>query len=94
MVKRVYRANVEGERRSGRPHRRWRDEVKELLVRRGLCEREEIVLARNRETWGRIGVDKTYKSISFRFGKRHVKKKSRRTDVEQNVRSIQENAGG
>ena len=32
LVKRVYRANVEGNRERGRPQRRWRDEVKELLL--------------------------------------------------------------
>ena len=35
-VKRVYRANVEGNRGRGRPQRRWRNEVKELLIARGL----------------------------------------------------------
>ena len=54
LVKRVYRANVEGNRERGRPQRRWRDEVKELLIRRGLREGEGMVLARNREAWGRM----------------------------------------
>ena len=49
LVKRVYQVNVEGNRGRGRPHRRWRDEVKELLIRRGLSEMEGIVLARVRE---------------------------------------------
>ena len=40
LVKRVYQANVEGNRRRGRPQRRWRDEVKELLLGRRLRERE------------------------------------------------------
>ena len=38
LVKRVDRANVEGNRRRGRPQRRWRDEVKDLLLGRGLNE--------------------------------------------------------
>ena len=40
LVKRVYQANVEGNRRRGRLQRRWRDEVKELLLGRRLRERE------------------------------------------------------
>ena len=40
MVKRVYRANVEGNRGRRRPQRRWRDEVKDLLLGRELSERE------------------------------------------------------
>ena len=35
LVKRVYRANVEGNRGRGKPQRRWRDEVKYLLLGRG-----------------------------------------------------------
>ena len=52
LVKRVYRANVEGNRGRGRPQRRWRDEVKYLLLGRWLNEREGMRLARDRETWG------------------------------------------
>ena len=40
LVKRVYRANVEGNWRRGRQQRRWRDEVKDLLKGGGLRERE------------------------------------------------------
>ena len=36
---------------TGRPQRRWRDEVKKLL--RGLIEREGMVLARDRKAWDR-----------------------------------------
>ena len=52
MVKRVYRANVEGNRGRGRPKRRWRDEVRDFLLGRGLNEREGMRLARDREAWG------------------------------------------
>ena len=52
MVKRVYKANVEGNRGRGRPQRRWRDEVKDLLLGRGLSEREGMMLARDRDAWG------------------------------------------
>ena len=38
LVKRVYRANVEGNMGRGRPRRRWRDEVRDFLVGRGLSE--------------------------------------------------------
>ena len=32
LVKRVYQANVEGNKGRGKPQRRWRDEVKGLLL--------------------------------------------------------------
>ena len=41
LVKKVYRPNAEGNRVRGRQHRRWRDELKELLIGRGLSERRE-----------------------------------------------------
>ena len=49
LVKRVYYSTLEGNRGRGRLQRRWRDEMKELLMRRGLSEREGMVLARDRE---------------------------------------------
>ena len=49
-----YRATVEGNRGRGRPQRRWRDEVKELQLGRELSEREGMVLARDRDAWGRM----------------------------------------
>ena len=45
---------MDGNRGRGRPLRSWRDEVKELLMGRGLNEREGMVLAGDREAWGRI----------------------------------------
>ena len=44
----------EGNKGRGRLQRRWRDEVKEFLMGRGLSERKEIVLARDREVWDRM----------------------------------------
>ena len=41
LLNRVYQANVEGIRGEGRPERRWRDEVKDLLLGRGLSERDD-----------------------------------------------------
>ena len=52
LVKRVNHANVEGNRGKGRPQKRWRDEVKDLLLGRGLSEREGMMLARDRDAWG------------------------------------------
>ena len=49
LVKRVYRANKEGNRDKGRQQRKWRDEVKYLLLGRELSEREGMVLTRDRE---------------------------------------------
>ena len=54
MVKKVYQANVEGKRGRGRPQRRWRDEVKDLLLGKGLNEREGMMLAGDRDAWGGI----------------------------------------
>ena len=51
MVKRMYQANVECNRGRGRPQRRWRDEVKDMLLGRGLSEREGMMLARDTESW-------------------------------------------
>ena len=51
FVKRVYRANVEGKRGRERPQRRWGIEVKDLLIGRGLNEREGMVLARDKDAW-------------------------------------------
>ena len=52
LVKRVYQANVEGNRGRRRPQRRWWDEIKDLLLGRGLSEREGMMLAREGDTWG------------------------------------------
>ena len=52
LVKRVYRAIVEGNMGRGRPRRGWRDEVRDLLLGRGLNEREGMRLARDRDPWG------------------------------------------
>ena len=50
----MYRANVEGNRGRGRPQRRWRVEVKDLLLGRGLSEKEGMMLARGRDAWGEM----------------------------------------
>ena len=49
LIKRMYQANVEGNKGRGRPQRRWRDEVKVLLLGRKLSKKEGMVLARDRE---------------------------------------------
>ena len=48
LVKKIYRAEVEGNRRRGRPRRRWMDAVKGCLSKRGLSipEAEECVMDR------------------------------------------------
>ena len=51
LVKRAYQENVEGNRGRGRPQRRWRDEVKDLLLERELSEREGMMLARDGVGW-------------------------------------------
>ena len=52
LVKRLYRADVKGNRGRGRPQRRWWDEVKDFLLGRGLSEREGMMLPRDRDVWG------------------------------------------
>ena len=52
LVKREYRANVEANRGRWRPQERWRDEVKDLLLGRGMNEREGMMLARDRDVLG------------------------------------------
>ena len=42
LVKKVYQANVEGNRGRGRSQRKGRDKVKHLLLGRRLSERERI----------------------------------------------------
>ena len=49
LVKRMYQANVEGNRERGILQRRWRDQ--DLLLGRGLSEREGMMLTRNRNSW-------------------------------------------
>ena len=51
LIKRMYQANVEGNKGRGRPQRRWRDEVKVLLLGRKLSKKEGMVLARDRDAW-------------------------------------------
>ena len=45
---------MDGERRRGRPRKRWRDEVKDLVMGRGLSVREGMLLANEREGWGGV----------------------------------------
>ena len=51
FVKIVYWANMEGNRVRGRLQKRWRDGVKDLLLGRGLNEREGMRLARDDKRW-------------------------------------------
>ena len=51
LVKRVYRANMEGNRGKGELQKRWRVEVKDLLLGRRLSETEGMMLARDRDAW-------------------------------------------
>ena len=54
LVKRFYRANVEGNGGRRKMKRRWRDIMKKLLMRRRLSEREGMVLPRDREASDRM----------------------------------------
>ena len=54
LVKRTYQANVEGNRGRGRSQRKWRDEVKDLLLGRGLSDREGMMLPRDIHDWSEM----------------------------------------
>ena len=54
LVKRFYRANVEGNGGRRKMKRRWRDKMKKLFMRRRLSEREGMVLPRDREASDRM----------------------------------------
>ena len=54
LVKKIYRAEVEGNRRRGRPRRRWMDEVKGCLSERGLSIPEAEECVKDRREWRRI----------------------------------------
>ena len=45
---------MEGNRGRGRLQRRWRDDLKDLLLGRGLSEREGMMLAGDRDAWGEM----------------------------------------
>ena len=52
MGKNVYHANMKDNR--GRSQRRWREDLKWMLLGRGFSEREGIVLVRGREASSRM----------------------------------------
>jgi len=54
LVRRIYEAEVEGDRGRGRPRRRWIDCVKEVLGNRGLSLEEGRERARDRERWSDV----------------------------------------
>ena len=54
LVKKIYRAEVEGNRGRGRPRRRWIDGVKGCLNDRGLSIPEAKECAKDRREWRRI----------------------------------------
>ena len=51
MVKKAYSANVEGNRGRRGTAEKKEDKVKDLLLGRGLSERERMRLARDRNVW-------------------------------------------
>ena len=54
LVKKIYRAEAEGNRRRGRPRRRWMDGVKGCLSERGLSIPEAEECVKDRREWRRI----------------------------------------
>ena len=54
LVKKIFRAEVEGNRRRGRPRRRWMDGVKSCLSERGLSIPEAKECVKDMREWRRI----------------------------------------
>ena len=54
LVKKIYRAEVEGNRGKGRPRRRWMDKVKGCLSDRGLTIPKAKECAKDGREWRRI----------------------------------------
>ena len=54
LVKKIYEAEVEGNRRRGRPRRRWMDGVKGCLSERRLSIPEAKECVKDRREWRRI----------------------------------------
>ena len=53
-MKKIYRAEVEGNRGRGRPRRRWMDGVKGCLRERGLSIPEAKECVKDKRKWRRI----------------------------------------
>ena len=55
LTKKIHCANVEGERRRGRPNKRWKDGVNELLYRKadasGLAREDVKMSVHDRTKW-------------------------------------------
>ena len=47
----LYRANEDANRRRGRPQRRWKEEMRELLMGKGFSNRAVLLLARDRDVY-------------------------------------------
>ena len=54
LTKKVFKSEVVGNRRRGKPKWRWVDGVKELLIAKGISMDEGNRLTRDRITWRRI----------------------------------------
>ena len=54
LVKKIYRAEVEGNRRRGRPRRRWMDGVNGCLSESGLSIPEAKECVKDRREWRRV----------------------------------------
>ena len=66
LVKKIYRAEVEGNRRRGRPMRRWMDGVKGCLSERGLSIPEAEECVKDRREWGDVdgpGRSRLYETV-------------------------------
>ena len=84
LLNRVYKVTVEGNRRRGRPQKRWRDEVTVLLMGRGLSEMEGMLFSGDREAcWKMMMVERSgrYYTVSLAFIKESAKTRCWRQDA-------------
>ena len=51
LTKRIYISKVDGNRGRGRPKRRWRESVRDVLLQRGVDIQEGERRARDRNDW-------------------------------------------
>ena len=54
IVKRVYNAEVSGDRARGRPRKRWKDGVSEAMERKGFSYEEGMRCVNDRAKWRKL----------------------------------------
>ena len=86
----MYRANENANRRRGRPQRRWKEEMRELLMGKGFSNRAVLLLARDRDVYnlrGCYGTQMGYKSEALLLS--HIKRGENIGIISDNVGAFQ-----